>query len=435
MKRDILHIFIGTLCGLLLAGILRSWFSTGEEPDVARYREVRDFVRSNYVREVGERELLESALHGMIDNLDRYSRFLGRDQVADFERETGGRYRGIGVIFQTPINSGRVLFCLRDSPAARAGVRVGDRVRSIDGTQLSDLTDAEVSRRLGRSEKDTVELEIVSRGDEARHLTVERSELVDPTVRHERMLDVRRGVGYLAIVAFSHQTPEEFDRAVDRLVELGARSLVIDVRGDPGGVLASAVQIVNRFVANGVVVSTEGRDEPSVYEAVPAEARFVGMPLIVLADQDSASASEVLAGALQDYRAAVLVGAPTYGKGMVQKIHGFGDGEAVVKLTNSYYYTPSHRNLERTVDKAWEFGLVPDLSVDVSQSVRAKIHAFLQLYSPPSESLDDLRAWERDEHVSLIPEPPDDPQLDAALALFRGERPSALAAATESAHK
>jgi carboxyl-terminal processing protease len=141
-----------------------------------------------------------------------------------------------------------------------------------------------------------------------RTLRVERADVVDPTVRHARIVDEERGIGYLAITSFSHETSDEFDRAVEALRRQGLKALVIDVRGNPGGVLVAAVRIVNRFVSGGIVVSTEGRGEPQLYEAVDSEARWNGMPLCVLADQDSASASEVLAGALQDWRAAALVG-------------------------------------------------------------------------------------------------------------------------------
>lgn len=431
MKRDLLHLVTGLLCGVLLSGLVRMLWPGGE-PDLVRYREVRDFVRANYVRPVSDELLLESALHGMVERLDRYSRFLGRDEVSAFERETGGRYRGIGVVFRDPPREGQVLFCLPESPAERAGVRVGDRLISVDGRRLADMVDGELQRRVGALDDTRLELVVASRDGRERTLEIETEELVDPTVRHARMVEPGRGIGYLAISSFSHQTPDEFDRALEGLKAQGAAALVLDVRGNPGGVLSSAVRVANRFLTGGVVVSTEGRSERTTYEASPAEARHAGLPLVVLIDADSASASEVLAGALQDHRAAVLVGGPTYGKGMVQKIRAFGEHEAIVKLTSSYYYTPAHRNLERTVDKAWEYGLVPDFAVDVAAADKQRVRAFLATHSPPAGALEELRRWESEDSVALVLPPPADRELDVAIELLSGRRPTRLASAQGS---
>ncbi|MCE9595525.1 MAG: S41 family peptidase [Planctomycetes bacterium] len=416
-----------------MAGILRFVLPAGGEADVVRYREVRDFVRANYVRDVSDQTLLDGALHGMVEGLDRYSRFLDRSQVADFERETGGQYRGIGVVFRDPPREGQVLFCLAGSPAERAGVRVGDRLVSVDGARLADLPEGELARRVSAAVGASLDTVVVSRDGVERSVRIEPLEIVDPTVRHARVVDRERGIAYLAITSFSHRTPEEFDQALDAFAHDGVRGLILDVRGNPGGVLASAVRIANRFLDEGAVVTTEGRAENSAYDASPGEARYAKMPLVVLIDGDSASASEVLAGALQDHRAAVLVGSPSYGKGMVQKIRTFGEHDAIVKLTSSYYYTPSHRNLERTVDKAWAYGLVPDFAVETSAADRKRLHAFLASHSPPPGALDELRRWEREEGVALVATPPNDRDLDAALALLCGRRPALVASLDGSA--
>jgi carboxyl-terminal processing protease len=289
------------------------------------------------------------------------------------------------------------------------------------------MADGELRAALGNPDQRDVQLAVRSRAGDQRNARLTKDSVVDPTVRHERMLDAERGIGYLAITAFSQETVDEFDRAVDALKARGMRALVIDVRSNLGGVLRAAVKIANRFVAHGLIVSHEGRGEPVRYEADPKEARYLGMPLTVLVDGESASASEVFAAAVQEYRVAAIVGSPTYGKGMVQQVQSFGD-DMVVKLINAYYFTPSHRNIERTLAHAWDKGLVPDLEVDLSDTEERAVHAFLATYSAPANCVAEIEAWQRDEQRALLPQPPLDPQLDAALALFHGERPGAYVA-------
>jgi C-terminal peptidase prc len=249
-------------------------------------------------------------------------------------------------------------------------------------------------------------------------------ELVDPSVRHARLIgEGLPRIGYLAITSFSRKTPDEFDAALVALGELDA--LVIDVRGNPGGVLEAAVLIANRFVAQGMLVSHEGRGAVVEFQARPEEATRAGLPLAVLVDGDSASASEVFAAALQDHRAAVLVGTATYGKGVVQEVRHFDQGRAVVKLTTAYYYTPAGRNLERTVESAWDSGIQPDLWVELAEDEALAVAQHLASHAAPPAALPRLRAWEQELGVQLVPSHPPDRQLEAALALFRADRPGA----------
>jgi len=200
---------------------------------------------------------------------------------------------------------------------------------------------------------------------------------------------------------------------------------VLDLRGNLGGVLSSSVEVANRFLSEGLVVSHEGRDESVIFRADPDQASLEGLPLAILVDEESASASEVLAAALQEHRVAVIVGSPTYGKGMVQQVRTLSDNQGVIKLTTAYYYTPSHRNIERTVAEAWDWGLRPDLQVELSDLEARLIHAHLGTYSPPNSSLAALQAWEDSLDVDLVRTHPADAQLDAAVTLLEGQRPGA----------
>jgi carboxyl-terminal processing protease len=424
-----LNYWLGVATGLLLGAVFVLSRGRDEDPELERYREVREFVQASYVRDVDSRELLDRALHALVEGLDPYSRYYDARQVAGLRRETTGRFRGVGIIFRAPVDEGRVLFPLPDSPAERAGVQVGDQVLAVDGRPLVELAPGELQGLLADQERPMLRLELHGLDGRTRVVAVERDVIVDPTVRHARLLDPERGLGYLAIVSFSQETPGEFDRAVRGLQQAGLCGLIVDVRGNLGGVLGSAVQVANRFMRRGAIVSTEGRGEVVEYAAEPDRAHFQGLPLVVLVDEDSASASEVFAAALQDHRLAVVVGSPTYGKGMVQKMRAFDDGQAEVKLTTAYYYTPTHRNLERTVADAWEFGLQPDVAVALTRLERERIHDHLASYGPPPAALEALRAWEQSEGQALIEEHPSDAQLEAAAGLFRGERPGAFALA------
>jgi carboxyl-terminal processing protease len=186
------------------------------------------------------------------------------------------------------------------------------------------------------------------------------------------------------------------------------------------------VRVANRFVERGLIVSHESREQTQRFEADPDLATLRGTPLVVLVDGESASASEVLAAALQEHRVAVVIGQPTYGKGMVQQVKSFGD-EMIVKLVSSYYYTPSHRNLERTVEGAWSVGVIPDVQMALTQAENEALRAWRASYSPPDEALAAIAEWERTEGRKLAPAPPPDAHLDAALELLRGRRPGTYA--------
>jgi len=367
----------------------------------------------------------------MIETLDPYSRFYGADEVAQLRRETSGHYTGIGVVFATPLSDARVLFTLPQSPARKAGLRVGDQLLRVAGKNVGDMTPSELRAILGQPDREPVEVAVLGRDQVERSTQIGSDALIDPSVRHARIVDAQLGVGYLAILSFSQETADEFDSAVRDLKSQGMKALIVDLRGNLGGVLRTAVRIANRFIPNGVIVSHEGRAETIRYSAEEKLATLAGLPLVLLVDGESASASEVLAAAIQEHRAGVVIGTPTYGKGMVQQVRTFGDGDMVVKLITSYYYTPSHRNIERTVDGAWAKGLLPDIEMTLTPTEVEAIRAYRASYSPPEDSRDAIADWEREEGRRLSPATPPDAHIDAAIALFAGRRPGAYAVAVK----
>lgn len=414
---------LGLVSGLLIAMI---WREIGPSSrDLAQYRAVRDFARETFVREIDDEELLDHALHGMLAELDPYSKYYDAEESRDLERETRGRFKGIGVIFRMPVTAGQVLYPLAGSPAAIAGVRVGDTFVEVEGRPVAEMSEEEFRAVLRDPEGSALEARLRGLDGEEREAVITPDSIVDPSVRHTRILDTARGVGYLAITSFSHETHREFERAVEFLQGRGARALILDLRHNFGGVLESAVMIAGRFIQDGIIVSTEGRGDPMVYRALPGDAWYAGIPTVVLVDENTASASEVLAGALQDHRVAVLVGGPTYGKGMVQTIRSFERFNTRAKVTSSYYYSPTRRNFERSSDPGRDYGILPDVEILLEPEERALVHTRLSSYSPGLEAIPHIEAWERDEGLTLVSPQPEDPQLAVALGLLLGDRPEA----------
>lgn len=425
MSRNVVFV-IGLAMGLFWGAAAHRFFVYGSE-SWRRYEAVRDFVSDQFVRPVPQEKLDDLALKGMLAGLDSYSRFYDAEETAEMSRETEGRYRGIGIVLMRPLSEGRVLFTLPRSPAERGGLRVGDRVLEIDGHAFASLTEDEFRAQLSKDVAEPARMRVRGLDGAERELAIVRESVIEPTVRREQIVDERLGIGYVAVHAFSNETAGEFDEAFDRLVERGMRALIVDLRGNGGGVLRGSVAIARRFLADGVIVSTEGRKKSDVYSADPALARHQGFPLVVLVDEDSASASEVLAGALQDHRAAVVVGAPTWGKGTVQSIASrpFERWGNAAKVTTSFYFTPAHRNLEHGEDA--DFGIAPDVLVEPDETESRQLHAYLARQAPPASALAALRDWERLEKRTLVDVRPPDRALAAALALFGGERPDAVA--------
>jgi carboxyl-terminal processing protease len=409
----VLGVAVGLLAALTVDRAARFYF----DRDLELARAVRDLTLEEFVREVDRDELIDDALGGMLSGLDKYSHYYAPEEIAALERETNGEFLGIGVVFRGG-EPGRILFAYPGSPADKAGLRVGDRILSAEGESVAAMEPRQLQALLHREETE-LHLSVEALEGSEREVVLRPEVVLDPTVRHARTPDAN-GIGYLAIRSFSHRTPQEFDAVVTGMKDAGLRALVLDLRANPGGILDAAVAIANRFVPSGALVATRARAETRVTEAKPEHATLAGLPLVVLIDPHSASASEVLAGALQDHAAAVLVGEPSYGKGTVQTLKHIGRERAVVKLTTASYCTPSLRRIEHDDDDAERSGIAPDLFVPLSGAERKAVHDFLFGYSPPEGALDALRAWEERENVDLVDEPPPDRQLDAALALLGG---------------
>ena len=392
------------------------------DPDLAFYQQVREIVGAEFVQERGDQELLVSAVKGLTDNLDIYSRFYSGEDLARIERSTSGTFLGLGAIFAEPVEKGVLLFPMADSPAQRAGLSVGDRILAVGEDYLDTMAPDAFHTILRSLTAESLELLVESSTGETRSLTVQPESIVDPTVRHGALLE--DSVGYLAITSFSRRTLEEFDAEVEHLQAEGMTGLVLDLRNNPGGVLRSALAIANRFVDEGPLLYTDSRMGREEKRAEADEAHLLGLPLVVLIDRDSASSSEVLAGTLQDHRAAVVVGMPSYGKGTVQTLTTLESPHSILKVTTAFYTTPSGRQIDRHYSGDKEAAITPDLLVAQAADRETVVRARTSSYSAPRIYRDAVRDLQESLGLESAPLWSEDEQLAAAVNLLLGMQPS-----------
>ncbi len=315
--------------------------------EIRRYVGVYNAIKQAYVDPVEDKALMQSAIRGLLLDLDPHSAYLEKSAAEDFDEQTRGAYDGVGVeLMQQPDRTLRVVAPIDDTPAARAGIKAGDVITAIDGKPIQADSELGSGPLRGRSGSKVV-LTIVREGrPKPFDVTLTRETIRVASVRG-RMLEP--GYGYTRVSTFQADTAADFARALERLQrDAGGqlRGLVIDLRSNPGGLLTAAVQIADELLETGKIVSTRGRVpiSDSEFGATPGD-RLRGAPVVVLVDAGSASAAEVLAGALRDNGRARVVGSRTFGKGSVQTVLPLDNGDSV-KLTTARYYTPSGKSIQ-----------------------------------------------------------------------------------------
>lgn len=322
------------------------------------FGDIFERVRNFYVDETLDEELIEAAINGMLTSLDPHSSYLNEKNFRDMQVQTRGEFGGLGIEVTMEQGLVKVVSPIDDTPAARAGLQANDFITHLDGTQVLGLSLSEaVERMRGKISSDIV-LTIRREGVEPFDVTLTRDVVKIQSVRSR----VEGDVGYVRITTFNEQTDTGLDREIKKIrQELGndLRGLVLDLRNNPGGLLNQAVRVSDAFLQRGEIVSTRGREEneSSRFNATAGDL-MDGLPLVVLVNGGSASASEIVAGALQDHRRAVILGTQSFGKGSVQTIVPI-PGHGAMRLTTAKYYTPSGTSIQQT-------GITPD--IDVPQS-------------------------------------------------------------------
>jgi carboxyl-terminal processing protease len=323
------------------------------------FSEVLAYVENNYVEEVKEKDLVYGAIDGMVARLDPHSLFMRPDVYRSMRDETSGEFDGVGIEVTVRDDQLTVVSPIADSPGERAGIQPGDRIVKVDGTPTRDLTLVEVIRRLKGPAGTKVVLEIMRDGFTApQSLTLVRDRVRTVSVE-ARVLDPGLGYVYVKVKSFQDRTDRALKKALDdsrASLQGEIRGLVLDLRNDPGGLLEQAVKVSDRFLSSGVIVTTEGRNKRNVeVEKAREKDTEPPYPMIVLVNKGTASASEIVAGALQDHGRAVIMGTQTFGKGSVQTVIELEDGSGL-KLTIAKYFTPKHRSIQ-------ELGIAPDVVV------------------------------------------------------------------------
>jgi carboxyl-terminal processing protease len=329
------------------------------------YRQIRILtktmllVRQNYVDEskVSYSNLVSSALKGMLQSLDPFSQYLEPIAYKELQEETQGKFGGIGIQISIKDNTLTVISPIDDTPAYRAGILSGDKIVEINSNKTDSLDMRDAIARLRGTPGTPVSIRIL-RGGEFKDYTLTREEIKIASVKGTRMLD--ENIGYIRITEFSNPTAPALRKAVEELLAKNMKALVLDQRNNPGGLLSSSIEVSEMFLPKGaIIVSTRGRGTTSQH--APAKAggpvRFTRFPMVILVNGGSASAAEIVSGALHDNKRAVLVGETTFGKGSVQNIVQIEDG-AAARITTAHYYTPSGRCIH-------EKGIEPDISVPV----------------------------------------------------------------------
>ncbi len=318
--------------------------------EIRNFVDVYNAIKNEYVEEKEGKTLINYAIKGMLSELDPHSTYLAKEELEDFKEHAEGSYQGFGI--QLEIENGQLIIIspLANSPAEKAGIQSLDKIIKIDDTVIHNLSMQEVSDLL--DDLPEVTLTIITKGGKTKAVKLKRSKIDLPSIS-EKVFDHQ--YGYIRIAQFQDNTGEQFQASLQEQLDKKVKGLIIDLRNNPGGLLHAATSIANNFLEAGLIVSTKNlnRDSEEKIHAKKANTLADKLPLVVLINEGSASAAELLAAALQNHKRAVVVGQPSFGKGSVQTLIPLNNGDAI-KLTTARYYTPNGQSIQAK-------GITPDI--------------------------------------------------------------------------
>ncbi|MFN8641365.1 MAG: S41 family peptidase [Candidatus Binatia bacterium] len=428
-QRAGISLFLLVVCGTLL---ISSWLarqvsavSRDAYQNIEAFANVLTMVQKNYVDEVGTDKLIDGAINGMLASLDPHSAYLNPELYKELQVDTRGSFGGLGIEITQRNGVLTVVSPIEDTPAFRAGVRSGDQIVKIDSDFTKDMTLMEAVKRMRGPEGTKIKLTLRREGrSDWINLTLKREVIQIKSVK-ARVLEPH--YGYLRITQFQERTEHDAKAALAELEKEsgGLQGLVLDLRNNPGGLLSQAVKVSDLFLESGLVVYTEGRLENQEQKFYAHKGPVTDdFPMVVLVNGGSASASEIVAGALQDHKRALVLGTQTFGKGSVQTILPLADGDSAIRLTTARYYTPNGRSIQAT-------GITPDIVMEpvpvaAQQGTPEQPEAIRERNLPghlehPSDGHEDQRDDEGEPSGDNSVPGPDagDPQLDRALELLK----------------
>jgi carboxyl-terminal processing protease len=384
------------------------------------FGDIFERVRTHYVEKPDDAKLVESAINGMLNGLDPHSSYMDAKSFRDMQVQTRGEFGGLGIEVTMEDGLVKVVAPIDETPAAKAGVRAGDIITHLDDEAVQGLTLNQAVEKMRGPVNTKIRLKIMRKGNDAPiEIAITRDTIRVRSVRNNVDGD---DIGYVRITQFNEQTTDGLKKAItdigNQISNDKLKGFVIDLRNNPGGLLDQAISVSDAFLERGEIVSTRGRDpeETQRFNARPGDLTK-GKPLIVLINGGSASASEIVAGALQDHRRATLLGTRSFGKGSVQTIIPLGSGNGALRLTTARYFTPSGRSIQAK-------GISPD--IEVLQDVPEEIKARASTDTKGESSLRGHLKAEGDEQAGsqsyVPPDVKDDKALMMAYELLRGTK-------------
>jgi carboxyl-terminal processing protease len=433
MQKSVLTGLALFLFGAAVATTVQPWVTpqgTANAASSETYRQLDLFgrvferVRTDYVEEPEDESLIESAINGMLSALDPHSSYLSAKNYRDMQVQTRGEFGGLGIEVTMENQVVKVISPIEDTPADRAGIKAGDYITHLDGEQVQGLTLAQAVEKMRGRINSPIKLTVVREGvDQPLEITVVRDTIKIRAVRSR----VEDDVAYLRVTSFNEQTHDSLESAVEKLkAEIGdkLKGYVVDLRNNPGGLLDQAIAVSDALLNQGEIVSTRGRSASDTQRHNARSGDIAeGKPVIVLINGGSASASEIVAGALQDHKRAKIIGTRSFGKGSVQTIIPLGANSGAMRLTTARYYTPSGRSIQAK-------GIDPDIVVEQTVPDEVAGASTRGESSLRGHLTNDKEAEEEQSGSSaFVPEKKeDDVQLAYALAVLRGETPPAIGA-------
>jgi carboxyl-terminal processing protease len=428
MMRKTSLVFLGAVIGAGLTTLVAqptSWIGSSARAAVGdTYKQLNLFgdiferIRSHYVEKPDDSKLVEGAINGMLNSLDPHSSYLDPKSLRDMQSQVNGQFGGLGIEVTMEDGLIKVVTPIDDTPAAKAGLRAGDIITQLDDDPVQGLTLNQAVDKMRGAPNTKINLKIIRKGvDKPLDIAVIRDIIRVRSVRSK----IEDDIGYIRITQFNEQTADGLTKAIKEINEKipadKLKGYVLDLRNNPGGLLDQAIAVSDAFLDHGEIVSTRGRDpeETQRFNARPGDLTN-GKPVIVLVNGGSASASEIVAGALQDHKRATLLGSRSFGKGSVQTIIPLGPGNGALRLTTARYYTPAGRSIQAK-------GIVPDIEVlqEVPEEVKARTSGEIKGESSLRGHLKAAEGEEQAGSQSYVPtDTKDDKALNAAYDLLRG---------------